>query len=134
MPAEEESAAERLAAVSGWIRAVVLLVVLAYAFSALALPWKVGSVVFGVAGVVCGIVATVKVLRRKLPGILRITIPLATLACLLFTLSTSTQVIFYQPTAEYEQCLQDTVTDRSQAQCKHDYEQKLSSLQGVIGS
>lgn len=134
MPAREEDAAARLAAVSGWVRAVVLLVILAYLFASAALPWKIASVAFGVAGVVCGVVASVKVLRRKLPGILRITIPLATLACLAFTLSTSTQVIFYQPTADYEQCLAESVTDRSLAQCKHDYEQKLSTFQGVIGS
>lgn len=134
MPAPEEDAAARLAAVSGWIRAVVLLVLLAYVTASVPLPWKIASVAFGVAGVVCGVVASVKVLRRKLPGILRITIPLATLACLLFTLSTSTQVIFYEATAEYEQCLADTVTDRSQAQCQRDYEQQLSTFQGVIGT
>lgn len=134
MPAPEEDAAARLAAVSGWVRAVVLLVVLAYLTSSVDLPWKIAAVAFGWAGVVCGIIASVKVLRRKLPGVLRITVPLATLACLLFTISTSTQVLFYQPTAEYEQCLADTVTDRSQAQCKQDYEQKLSTFQGVIGT
>ena len=40
--------------------------------------------------------------RRKAPVLLRITVPLATVACLLFTLSTSAQVVFYQPTADYE--------------------------------
>lgn len=134
MPAPAEDAAARMASVLGWIRAVVLLVLLAYLFSSVALPWKIASVVFGVSGVVCGVVASVKVIRRKLPGVLRVTIPLVTLACLLFTLSTSTQVVFYQPTAEYEQCLADTVTARSQAHCRHDYEQKLSTFQGVIGT
>lgn len=134
MPAPEEDAAQRIAAVSGWIRALVLFVLLSYLLSSVVLPWKIASVAFGLAGIVAGIIASVKVFRRKLPGILRITLPLATLACLLFTVSTSTQVLFYQPTAEYEQCMADTVTDRSQAQCKHDYDQKLSTLQGVIGS
>ncbi|WP_417215902.1 hypothetical protein [Arthrobacter sp.] len=134
MPAPDEDAVARLAAVTGWVRAVVLLVLLAYLTSSLVLPWKIASVAFGWAGVLCGVVASVKVLRRKLPGVLRVTVPLATLACLLFTVSTSTQVLFYQPTSDYEQCMATTVTDRSQAQCKHDYEQKLSTLQGVIGT
>lgn len=134
MPAPEEDVLQRIAAVSVWIRAVVLFVLLAYLLSSVVLPWKIASVVFGVAGIFCGVVATVKVFRRKLPGVLRVTLPLATVACLLFTISTATQVLFYQPTADYEQCMADTVTQRSQAQCKHDYDQKLSTFQGVIGS
>jgi uncharacterized membrane protein HdeD (DUF308 family) len=135
MPEEHsKSGAEAVRRVSVWVRAVILLMLGSYLASTLVLPWKAASLLLGAAGVLVGVVATVKAARRKAPVLLRITVPLATVACLLFTLSTSAQVVFYQPTADYEQCLQETVTDRSHAKCRQDYENKISQLQGIIGS
>jgi hypothetical protein len=68
------------------------------------------------------------------PVVLRVTIAVATLACLLFTLSTGLQSLFYHATSEYEQCLRGSVTDRTTAACQREYEEKLRNLDGLPGS
>jgi hypothetical protein len=129
----QNSVAEEFRNVSAWVRAAIILMLGAYLAAGAALPWKLVAVALGVAGVVVGVVTTVKVFRAPVPGFMRATIPLATLACLLFTLSTGVQSVFYGPTSDYEQCVQDSVTDRAQSQCQRDYEEKLRNLEGIIG-
>jgi hypothetical protein len=130
----DQPVVEEFRSTSAWVRASILLMVFAYFFYSAPLPWRLGAVVLGAAGVVTGIVTTIKVFRGTVPGIMRFTVPLATLACLVFTLATGGQALFYGPTLEYEQCRQEALTDRSQAQCQRDYEQKLRNMEGIVGS
>ena len=135
MPAPSPTpAAENDGGLAAWVRAAIVLMLGAYLAAGAALPWKLAAVGLGVAGVVVGAVATVKAFRGAVPVVLRITIALATLACLLFTLSTGLQSLFYRATSEYEQCLHNSVTDRAATKCQREYEEKLRNLDGLPGS
>ncbi|MEE1619836.1 hypothetical protein ACQ3I4_00350 [Zafaria sp. Z1313] len=130
-PQDGRPTAPRLAA---WTRAAFLLVLLAYPLSMLQLPWKAAAVVVGIAGIAAGVVAAVLAFRGPAPLVLRVSLPLATAACLLFTASAGMQLLFYQPTLDYERCVATSVTDRSAAQCTRDYEDKLRRLEGIYGT
>lgn len=130
----QDSAAQAYRSVSAWVRISIVLMLGAYLAAGAALPWKLAAVVLGVAGVVVGTIATIKVFRAQLPGFMRAIIPLATLACLLFTLSTGVQSLFYGPTSDYEQCVHNSVTERAQSQCQRDYQDKLRNMEGILGT
>lgn len=127
-------AAEKDGGLASWVRAAIVLMLGAYLGAGAMLPWKLAAVALGAAGVVVGVVATIKAFRGAVPVVLRVTIAVATLACLLFTLSTGLQSLFYHATSEYEQCLRGSVTDRTTAKCQREYEEKLRNLDGLPGS
>lgn len=110
------------------------LLFVAYLLGFAPLPYSIGSLVLGAAAVVTGIMATVRAFAINVPGMLRVTVPLITVAALLFTLSQGVQTIFYGPTKAFQECQAGALTERSKAACERDYQRSILRLDTSTGS
>lgn len=113
------------------LRGTVFLILASAILTMLPMPWKLLTIVVGVAAIISGIRTLIKSFRIPGMGPVNFTIILALMGCALFTLSVSLQGIFFQPTMEYQQCLNDSVTSRSLDQCSRDFNNSL--VNSVLG-
>lgn len=109
----------------GWL---VLAIILGYAGLQMPLPWRLLSVAAGLFGVVGGVVLFIQSLRRKLSAIVLIGAVLVTLTCALFLLTASMQLIFWDASAGFEECMRAAVTQRAVDRCYSDYEEDMLSV------
>lgn len=96
-----------------------------YAGLGLPLPYKVVSPIFALISVVLAI----RLFRRAAAGQHTMLVWLAGTAGLLGALFfggvATSQIILWEPTATYEQCVANALTDSSQARCETEYTQQL---------
>lgn len=109
----------------GWL---MLAIILGYAGLQMPLPWRLLTVAAGLFGVAGGVVLFVQCLRRNLSAMVLIGAVLATLCCGLFLFVGGLQVIFWDASAAFEECLSTAVTQRAVDSCYNDYEQDVLSL------
>ncbi|GAA4374514.1 hypothetical protein [Paeniglutamicibacter cryotolerans] len=111
-----------------------MLLVAAYLISFTPLPYSIGSLVLGAAAVVTGILSVIRAFVVNVPGMLRVTVPLITVAALLFTLAQGVQTIFYSQTKAFQECQAGALTERSKAACERDYQRSILRLEPSTGS
>lgn len=111
-----------------------VLLVAAYLISFAPLPYSLASVLLGVGAVVTGILAMIRAFKINVPGMLRVTIPLITVAALLFTLAQGMQVLFYEQTMAYQQCQENALTERSKATCQREFQRSIIRFGAPAGS
>lgn len=109
----------------GWL---ILAIVLGYAGLQMPLPWRLLSVAAGLFGVVGGVVLFVQCLRRKLSAVVLIGAVLVTVCCGLFLLTASLQLIFWDASAGFEECMRTAVTQRALDRCYSNYEEDMLSV------
>lgn len=110
------------------------LLVIAYLLSFTPLPYSIGSLVLGVAAVITGIMASVRVFSVSVPGMLRFTVPLITVAALLFSLTQAVTLVFYGPTKDFQQCQKSALTERSKAACQVEYQRSILGINPNTGT
>lgn len=100
---------------------IVAALIATYAGLALPLPYKVLAPVFALAAVV----AAIRLFRLASKGEQTMLVWLAGTAGLLGALFyggvATSQIILWEPTAQYEQCLAEALTDSALAQCETEY-------------
>lgn len=96
--------------------------------SDLALPWKLLPLVLGLAALVIGIIAMVKVVRFGLHPMLRVIVSLGLAATAFMTLGLAAMVALWPMTATYETCMQSALTMQATESCVQDY----LSLGGLV--
>lgn len=105
-----------------WLVAALIAV---YGGLMLPLPYKVIAPVFALAAVV----AAIRVFRLASKGQHSMLVWFAgtvgLLGALFYGVIASAQIILWEPTVQYEQCLAQALTDTSQAQCESDYSASL---------
>lgn len=112
-------------ALFAWVRTTVLTMVVAYAASFAPLPWRLIGLPFAAAGLLLGFTACLKAFRNPGSGLILLAASMATLACGLFTVSLGGQALFYAPSYEYQQCMENALTLTSQQQCTTNLENQL---------
>lgn len=104
---------------------LVAALVATYAGLALPLPYKVIAPVFALAAVI----VSVRIFRLAAKGQHTMLVWLAGTAGLLGALFfggvATSQIILWQPTAAYEQCLAEALTDTARVQCQAQYTASL---------
>ncbi|MGY5318173.1 hypothetical protein ACXA45_02935 [Neomicrococcus lactis] len=122
---------EELLANAARMRNTIMLVLAASLLTMLPLPWKFLTIPVGIAAIIAGIVALKTSLRIPGTGFVNFTIILALVGCLLFTASVTLQGIFFQPTMDYQRCIEESLTSRSLEQCSRDFNTSL--MDQVLG-
>ena len=121
---EEEQRSEKRK-VADAILWIVAALVATYAALALPLPYKVVAPLFALAG----IVAAIRLFRLASKGQHTMLVWLAGTAGLVGSLFyggvATSQIIMWQPTQAYEQCMAEALTDTAQAACDTQYSQRL---------
>ena len=108
-----------------WVWACVALMGAAYLASLAILPWRLIGLPLAIAGVVVGVMTSRKAFRTPGSGILKFGAPLATISCGLFTITLAGQALFLAPSLEYQQCLADALTLRSEQACKKTLQEQI---------
>lgn len=107
------------------LRGTVFLILASAILTMVPMPWKLLTVVVGIAAIISGVRTLIKSFRIPGMGPVNFTIILALAGCALFTLSVALQGIFFQPTMDYQRCLEESVTSRSLEQCSRDFNDSL---------
>jgi hypothetical protein len=114
---------------TGWL---VLALLLSYIGLQLPLPWRLIALIAGVAGVAGGVVLLVQCFRKKLPVMMHISAIAAVLCCGVFGFTAASQAIFWDATAEFDDCRSSALTERSMDRCLLEYEDgMLRSVPGL---
>ncbi|WP_146362550.1 hypothetical protein [Arthrobacter yangruifuii] len=87
----------------------------------LVLPWKLFPLVLGIAALVIGIIALVKVARRRTGALMPVLISLGLVVTFLTTLGLAGMVLLWDETATYEACMQSALTLSGVDECEADY-------------
>lgn len=123
MPEQDQRSNRRK--VADGILWLVAALVATYVGLALPLPYKVIAPLFALAG----IVAAIRLFRLASKGEHTMLVWLAGTAGLLGALFyggvATSQIILWEPTSQYEQCMAKSLTDSSQAQCESNYSATL---------
>ncbi|WP_312182853.1 hypothetical protein [Arthrobacter sp.] len=96
--------------------------------SELALPWKLLPLALGIAALVVGIMAMVKIVRYGMHRMLRLVVSLGLAATAFMTLGLAAMVALWPFTAQYETCMQSALTVQATETCVKDF----MSLGGMI--
>lgn len=113
----------------GWL---LLTIILGYAGLQMPLPWRVVTVVASLAGVIGGVWLLVAALRKRLPALMPIAAILVVACSGFFLLTAGMQVIFWDATATFEECMNSAVTERATSRCFDEYEQDVfNSVPGI---
>lgn len=89
--------------------------------SELALPWKLLPLALGVAALVVGIMAMVKIIRFGMHRMLRVIVSMGLAATAFMTLGLAAMVALWPLTAKYETCMQSALTVQATENCVQDY-------------
>lgn len=113
----------------GWL---ILAIIVAYVGLQMPLPWRVMTALAALIGVVGGLVLFVQCIRRKLPALVLIGAVLVTLSCGLFLATAGMQLIFWEASATFDECMRSALTQRSVNDCSTQYQDDIfSSLTGA---
>ena len=89
--------------------------------SDLALPWKLLPLALGIAAMVVGIMALVKIVRFGLGAFMRVVVSMCLAATAFMTLGLAAMVALWPLTAKYETCMQSALTVQATETCTKDY-------------
>ena len=101
---------------------IFLLLALATMFgSGLVLPWKLLPLALGLAALVVGVIALVKLVRRRMGVVWPVLVSLALLMTGLTTVGLAGMVALWNDTAEYESCMRSALTLDAVETCQDGY-------------
>ncbi|MBD7996749.1 hypothetical protein H9639_15735 [Arthrobacter sp. Sa2CUA1] len=89
--------------------------------SELPLPWKLLPLALGLAALVVGIMALVKIIRCGMHRMLRVIVSMGLAATAFMTLGLTAMVALWPMTAKYETCMQSALTVQATEACVQDY-------------
>lgn len=123
MSAEKEREAQRpYARLTLWL---LLAVIVSYGALQAPLPYRLLAVAAGLAGVGGGIWMIIAALRKKLSAFMLLSGLVAVLACGMFAGTAAAQALFWSATAEFDECRQSALTERSMNRCYSEYEDNM---------
>lgn len=96
-----------------------------YLASTFVLPWKLLTLPFAVAGLVFAVMALRRTTAAKTPMLLPVAATAGLLGCVFFAGIVVAQAIFWDSTADYEQCMAEALTDRAGHECSNQYNEHL---------
>lgn len=124
-PTEEQlETARRHGRFLGW---VILALIVAYGATLMPLPYKLFSPAAGLVGVVLAVVLLIKVIRARSGVLMIFSSVVAIVGCTMFTFMGTVQAIFWDDTVAFDQCISNSVTERSLERCAEDLEQGMIS-------
>ncbi|MFL4472852.1 hypothetical protein ACIPVK_02495 [Paeniglutamicibacter sp. MACA_103] len=109
-----------------WVGATVVAMACTLTGWYLPLPFRLAGLPFAVAGFVLGLLTSLKAFGNPAAGVLKLAAPVATAACGLVALLLAGQLVFLGPALQYQQCLEDALTLRSEAACTQDFTDRLN--------
>ncbi|TNM59276.1 hypothetical protein FHN55_21530 [Streptomyces sp. NP160] len=98
------------------------------ATTSLPLPWSLGGPVFVLVGVAVGVVALVSAARARLRWTSFATLGAGLALALLLLLVQAATLVFWQQTADVQECRASAVTRTGLQQCQEEYQQGLQSF------
>lgn len=104
-----------------YVRVFWLLVVAMLLSSGLVLPWKLLPLALGLTALVVGIIALVKLARRRMGAALPVLVSLGLLITLFTSLGLAGMVAIWGETAEYETCMRSALTLDGVETCQDEY-------------
>lgn len=120
-------------AAQGRVRTFALLMLATVLTYSLPLPWSAGAVVFSVAGIVVGVLATRALRRAGVRGPMITMMSLFVGFAVLLSLSLLTMLALYPLQAEREACLRDALTISAQEQCEEEWEDAVRNMSPGTG-
>ncbi|MDM7990611.1 hypothetical protein [Arthrobacter sp. zg-Y877] len=104
-----------------YVRVFWLLVAAMLLSSNLVLPWKLFPLALGVAALVVGVIALVKLARRRMGPAMPILVSVGLLVAALTTLGLAGMVLLWDETAAYETCMRSALTLDGVDACEAEY-------------
>lgn len=123
-PSLDQDARRRYARWIGWL---ILVLIVGYAGLQMPLPWRFVTIAAALVGIGGGIALIVQCIRRRIWGLTCISAVLVTLCCSFFLLTAGMQVIFWEASVTFHDCLSAAVTDRAEQRCYTQYENDITS-------
>ena len=99
-----------------WLLAVAMLL-----SSSLVLPWKLFPLGLGIAALVVGIIALVKLARRRMGPLMPVLVSLGLVVTALTTLGLAGMALLWDETATYESCMHSALTIEGVEACEAEY-------------
>lgn len=115
-----------------WVGATVVAMACTLAGWYLPLPFRLAGLPFAVAGFVLGVLTSLKAFGNPAAGMLRLAVPVATVACGLVAVLLAGQLVFLGPSLQYQQCRADALTLRSETACTQDFRDHLAPNESRI--
>ncbi|AXR74078.1 MULTISPECIES: hypothetical protein [Auritidibacter] len=122
------STSSRTGSLSQLVLWLLAALIATYAGSALPLPYKVVTPIFGIAGVVVAVVLFRGATQVKTTMLTWLAGTAGALGCVLFTAIAVAQMILWAPTQDYEQCLHSAITHTAVSECDQQYSDVLHQL------
>ena len=104
-----------------YVRIFWLLVLATMFSSGLVLPWKLLPLALGLAALVVGIIALVKLARRRMGAAWPVLVSLGLLITVFTTIGLAGMVAIWDDTAEYESCMRSALTLDAVETCQDGY-------------
>ncbi|UWX97866.1 hypothetical protein N2K95_04045 [Arthrobacter zhaoxinii] len=104
-----------------YVRVFWLLLAATLLSSGLVLPWKLLPLALGIAALVIGVVALVKVARRGMGPLMPVLISLGLVITALTTLGLTGMVLLWDETMTYESCMRSALTLDGVDACEAEY-------------
>ena len=104
-----------------FVRVFWLLVVAMLLSSSMVLPWKLVPLTLGVAAVVVGIIALVKLVRRRMRPALSVLVSIGLAITVITTLGLAAMTALWDRTMTYESCMGSALTLEAVDSCESEY-------------
>ena len=104
-----------------YVRVFWLLVVAMLLSSNLVLPWKLIPLALGLAALVVGIIALVKLARHRMGPVLPVLISVGLFVTAFLTLGLAGMTVIWDETVQYEACMRSALTLDGVDACEADY-------------
>ncbi|MCC3277353.1 MULTISPECIES: hypothetical protein [unclassified Arthrobacter] len=104
-----------------YVRVFWLLVLVMLLSSGLVLPWKLVPLAIGLVAFVVGIIALVKLARRRMGALLPVLVSLGLVITFLTTLGLGFMVAIWDQTVTYETCMRSALTLDGAEACQAEY-------------
>lgn len=115
----------------GWL---VLALIIGYAGLQLPLPWRLVTIAAALAGLAGAVVLLVHAIRKRLMMTTTIASVIFLVCFGFFLFSAAFQLVFWEASVQFDECLRSSVTERSTQACYDEYEQNMfDSIPGVGG-
>ncbi|MCC9175329.1 hypothetical protein [Arthrobacter sp. zg-Y179] len=104
-----------------YVRLFWLLMLATLLSSSMVLPWKLIPLALGIAGLVVGIIAVIKLARRRMGPLLPILVSLGLVMTALTTLGLAGMTLLWDETMTYESCMRSALTLDGVEACEAEY-------------
>jgi len=110
-----------------------MLVLAALLASWLPLPWRLGGLAFGLAGMVAAVHALLVAVRARVRGALPVLLGVSMALCLSWVITASGTLLLWPQERDRQECLAGALTVSAQHECESQYEQAVEDLLGTPG-